>query len=64
MMNTLNVAFQYIIPLFILFTIAYGFFRGVSVYESFVTGAKDGIEIIMGIFPYVLARPIMGSIMF
>jgi spore maturation protein B len=59
MMNALNVAFQYIIPLFILFTIAYGFFRGVSVYESFVTGAKDGIEIIMGIFPYVLAIFIM-----
>jgi spore maturation protein B len=59
MMNALNVAFQYIIPLFILFTIAYGFFRKVPVYESFVTGAKDGIEIIMGIFPYVLAIFIM-----
>ncbi|MFZ2089053.1 MAG: nucleoside recognition domain-containing protein [Desulfobaccales bacterium] len=58
-MNTLTAAFQYIIPLFLLFTIAYGFARGVSVYDSFVTGAKDGIEIIMGIFPYVLAIFIM-----
>jgi spore maturation protein B len=58
-MDTLTTAFQYIIPLFLLFTIAYGFIRGVSVYDSFVTGAKDGIEIIMGIFPYVLAIFIM-----
>ena len=59
MMDALNVAFQYLIPLFILFTVAYGYFKGVSVYDSFVTGAKDGIEIIMGIFPYVLAIFIM-----
>jgi spore maturation protein B len=59
MMNTLNVAFQYIIPLFILFTIVYGYARRVPVYDSFVTGAKDGIEIILGIFPYVLAIFIM-----
>ena len=43
MMNTLNAAFQYIIPLFILFTVAYGFAKKVPVYDSFVTGAKDGI---------------------
>jgi spore maturation protein B len=59
MMQTLNVAFQYIIPLFILFTIAYGFAKRVPVYDSFVTGAKEGIDIIMGIFPYVLAIFIM-----
>ncbi len=58
-MNTLTVAFQYIIPLFLLVTIAYGYAKGVSVYDSFVTGAKDGIEIIMGIFPYILAIFIM-----
>jgi|UniRef100_A0A7C3Z2I1 spore maturation protein B len=58
-MNTLAAAFQYIIPLFLLFAIAYGFATGVSVYDSFVTGAKDGIEIILGIFPYVLAIFIM-----
>lgn len=58
-MNTVTAAFQYIIPLFLLFTIAYGFIKGVSVYDSFVTGAKDGIEIILGIFPYVLAIFIM-----
>ncbi len=58
-MQALNTAFQYIIPLFILFTVAYGFAKKVPVYDSFVTGAKEGIEIIMGIFPYVLAIFIM-----
>jgi spore maturation protein B len=62
MMHTLNVAFQYVIPLFFLFTVVYGFAKKVPVYDSFVTGAKDGIEIILGIFPYVLGIFIMVKI--
>ena len=54
-MNALTTAFQYVIPLFLIFAIGYGYAKGVPVYDSFVTGAKDGIEIILGIFPYVLA---------
>ncbi len=58
-MESLNIAFQYVIPIFIFFTIAYGFAKGVPVYSSFVSGAKDGIGLIVGIFPYVLAIFIM-----
>jgi spore maturation protein B len=54
-MQILSVVFQALIPVFIFFTVTYGFIRGVPVYDSFVSGAKDGIGIIMGIFPYVLA---------
>jgi spore maturation protein B len=54
-MDTLSVVFQGLIPVFILFTVVYGFAKGVPVYDSFVSGAKDGIGIIIGIFPYVLA---------
>jgi spore maturation protein B len=54
-MQTISVIFQGLIPAFLLFTIIYGFVKGVPVYNSFVSGAKDGIGIIMGIFPYVLA---------
>jgi spore maturation protein B len=43
-----------IIPLFILFTILYGTFKKVRVYESFVAGAKEGPGIILNIFPYLL----------
>ncbi|MEJ2471682.1 MAG: spore maturation protein [Desulfuromonadales bacterium] len=44
-----------IIPLFILFTVLYGVFKKVRVYESFVAGAKEGPAIILKIFPYLLA---------
>jgi spore maturation protein B len=54
-MNILSMVFQGLIPAFILFTVIYGFAKGVRVYDSFVSGAKDGIGIIMGIFPYILA---------
>ncbi len=43
-----------IIPLFILFTVLYGTFKKVRVYDSFVAGAKEGPAIILKIFPYLL----------
>ncbi len=58
-MEKMQAAFQYLIPLFIFFTVAYGFAKKTPVYESFVSGAKEGIGIIIGIFPYVLAIFIM-----
>jgi len=54
-MDTLSLVFQGLIPVFIFFTVCYGFAKGIPVYDSFVSGAKDGIGIIIGIFPYVLA---------
>ena len=54
-MHIISTAFQGLIPAFILFTLIYGFYKGVPLYDSFVSGAKEGIEIILGIFPYVLA---------
>jgi spore maturation protein B len=43
-----------IIPLFILFTLLYGTFKKVRVYDSFVAGAKEGPAIVLNIFPYLL----------
>lgn len=43
-----------IIPLFLLFTVLYGTFKKVRVYDSFVAGAKQGPAIILNIFPYLL----------
>lgn len=43
-----------IIPLFILFTVVYGSFKKVRVYDSFVAGAKEGPAIILKIFPYLV----------
>jgi spore maturation protein B len=43
-----------IIPLFILFTVIYGTVKKVRVYDSFVSGAKEGPAIILNIFPYLV----------
>lgn len=46
---------QLIIPLFMLCVVAYGVYRKISVFDSFVSGAKEGFGIVMRIFPYILA---------
>jgi len=45
----------YIIPLFILAAVIYGSMRKVKVYDSFISGAKDGLQVVIRIFPYLLA---------
>jgi spore maturation protein B len=54
-MIVVNIICQYLIPVFVIFTVVYGFIKKVPVYDSFVSGAKEGIGIITGIFPYILA---------
>jgi spore maturation protein B len=54
MIEGINYLSLLIIPLFILFTIWYGTFKKVRVYDSFVAGAKEGPGIILNIFPYLL----------
>ena len=54
-MKTINFISQLIIPLFILFAVVYGLVKKVRVYDSFVSGAKDGITVVLKIFPYLLA---------
>lgn len=44
-----------IIPILIGLVTLYGILKGVKVYECFVEGAKDGINICLRIFPYLLA---------
>ncbi len=51
-MNTLS---KIVIPLFVLFVIFYGFFKKVNIYDSFLDGAKEGLQISFNIFPSVIA---------
>jgi len=44
-----------IIPIIIIFMVTYGQVKKVKVYECFVEGAKEGIDICIKIFPYLLA---------
>jgi spore maturation protein B len=51
----INFISMLIIPVFILFAVLYGVIKKVRVYDSFVSGAKDGINVTLKIFPYLLA---------
>lgn len=44
-----------IIAILILLVITYGIIKDVKVYECFVEGAKEGLNICLKIFPYLLA---------
>ncbi len=54
-MKTVNQISQLVIPAFIFCTILYGCARRVRVYDCFVSGAKDGLALVLRIFPYLLA---------
>ena len=45
----------YVIPSIILFIISFGVIKGVKIYEAFIEGAKEGLEVCKRIFPYLLA---------
>ena len=45
----------YILPIFILFAFLCAFFKKVDVYNSFITGVNSAIELLLSIFPYILA---------
>ena len=42
------------IPIFFCASIWYWVYKKINVYDSFVTGAKSGLEVIIKIFPYLL----------
>jgi len=54
-MKTAAFISQLAIPAFILFAVLYGAFKKVRVYDSFVNGAKEGLQVVFKIFPYLLA---------
>jgi len=54
-MKTVQLLSQLFIPAFILGVIFYGAVKKVRVYDSFVTGAKEGVRVVVKIFPYLLA---------
>jgi len=54
-MKTAAFISQFAIPAFILFAVLYGVLKKVRVYDSFIGGAREGIEVIVKIFPYLLA---------
>ena len=45
----------FVIPLLIVLFPVYGMFKRVAVYEEFVEGAKDGLQVAFRIIPYLVA---------
>ncbi|MBX9743507.1 MAG: spore maturation protein [Chthoniobacterales bacterium] len=53
--NGINTLSLLAIPFLIGFFPLYAFLRGVAVYEEFVEGAKEGFQVALRIFPYLVA---------
>lgn len=51
-MNTLS---KVVIPLFVVLVIFYGFKKKVNIYDAFLEGAKEGLQISFNIFPSIIA---------
>ena len=49
---------NYIIPIIVLYIIIYGFIKKVDLYESFLEGVKEGIHMIIKIFPTIFTMMI------
>ena len=49
---------NYIIPIIVLFIIIYGFIKKVDLYESFMEGVKEGLHMIIKIFPTIFTMMI------
>ncbi len=46
---------NFLIPLVVLFIIIYASKKKVAIYDSFVSGAKEGLELAISVFPYLVA---------
>ncbi len=50
----MNIISNLIIPLLVLIVVVYGIIKKINVYDVFVSGAKEGLEIGFSLFPYLL----------
>jgi len=46
---------NYIIPIIVLLVIIYGYYKKINIYESFINGVKEGINICYKLFPTIFA---------
>ena len=44
-----------ILPILVIIIISYALSKKINIYESFIKGSKEGIEIVFNLFPYMLA---------
>ena len=53
-MNLIIYISQMLMPLTVLGVVVYGFLQNVNIYASFVEGAKEGLETVVGILPTLI----------
>jgi spore maturation protein B len=53
--NAMNLVSYFVIPLMLVGFPLYGLFKRVPVYESFVTGAREGFQVAVRLIPYLVA---------
>ena len=53
--SKVRVLSEFFLPVFIVAVLAIGFFCRVNVYDSFVTGAREGVKLVLSVFPYICA---------
>jgi len=46
---------QLIMPILIIIIVTYAFFKKINIYDCFIEGAKEGVEMTFNLFPYLLA---------
>ena len=49
---------NFIIPLIVLIIIIYGFYKKIDIYASFLNGVKEGLKMILKIFPTIFTMMI------
>lgn len=49
---------HFVIPIIVLFIIFYGLLKGVEIYDVFLVGVKEGLSMVMKIFPTMFAMVI------
>jgi spore maturation protein B len=54
-LGTMDIFSQWAIPLIILLILCWGAYQKVPMYETFVTGAKEGFTVAVTIIPYLVA---------
>lgn len=46
---------NYILPIIVLVIVMYGVYKKIDVYDVFIEGAKDGVKLVINMFPCILA---------
>ncbi|MGI6343909.1 MAG: spore maturation protein [Bacillota bacterium] len=63
MLSLLNVVSVWLVPAFVAVVLVAGWLRRVPVFDEFVEGAKEGLSLTAGLFPYLLAMLVAISVL-